>query len=74
MSDQSSAKTLIGTEVSNHAADPDPDPPQAEQQISSLQCLQDQSSTNDDGVEISTAPDIVQNDLGKLYKLSPIIR
>lgn len=61
--------TLI---VSNYAADPDP--PQAEQQISSLQCLQDQSSTNDDGVEISTAPDIVRNDLGKLQKLSPIIR
>lgn len=60
LSDQSSAKTLISTEVSDHAADP----PQAEEQISSLACLQDQSSTNDDGVEISTAVAIPQNDLG----------
>jgi hypothetical protein len=64
-SDQTSAKALIGQDVSDHAAEPQP---QAEETVSSLSCLQeDQSSTKNDDTEISSAPDVfmAQTDLGK---------
>ncbi|KAE8021973.1 hypothetical protein FH972_007816 [Carpinus fangiana] len=55
---------LPGQEVSDHAAEPQP---QAEETVSSLSCLQeDQSSTKNDDTEISSAPDVfmAQNDVG----------
>lgn len=63
MPDQSSAKTVKGTEKSDHAAER-----QAEEPVSSLACQpEDQVSNNDDVAEVSTTPDafMAQDDLGK---------
>ncbi|KAG7986150.1 hypothetical protein I3843_03G067100 [Carya illinoinensis] len=62
LSDQSSAKTAIVTEKSDHEAET-----QAEEPVSSLTCQPvDQASTNDDVAEVSTTPDafMAQDDLG----------